>query len=164
MLRTSCGAGILPACGPWPTFSLLPIENVLLRGSSTFRLGVAHSQLRWLSDVFAPFASSRFNPAMARCCDDSICVHLCDLWPAMVAMNPRCAKHIKCSARRPAPFDTVPAGQTSTRGPAVRGVAPSPGASSTRNPGDSLPNVRTGVSEANAAAIRPTNCPAILPK
>jgi len=34
----------------------------------------------------------------------------------------RCAKHIKCSARRPVPFETAPVGHTSTRGPAVRGA------------------------------------------
>ena len=37
--------------------------------------------------------------------------------------NPtRCAKHIICSACCPAPSTNVPAGQTSTRGPAVRGA------------------------------------------
>ena len=50
----------------------------------------------------------------------------CHLWIA-TAVPPeilifRCAKHITCSARRPVPFETAPAGQTSTRGPAVRGA------------------------------------------
>ena len=36
---------------------------------------------------------------------------------------PRCAKHIKYSACRPAPFETAPAGKARRRGPAVRGAA-----------------------------------------
>ena len=35
---------------------------------------------------------------------------------------PRCAKHIYCSAYRPAPYEVAPAGKALTRGPAVRGA------------------------------------------
>ena len=44
-------------------------------------------------------------------------------WPWTLEKPTRCAKHIKCSACRPAPFETIPAGQTPTRGPVVRGAS-----------------------------------------